>query len=69
MSTKFLRKAAVAERYGVNPRTVDRMWRDGRLPAPVYRGKFPLFDEADLDAADRAAVRATVTANQNNRSA
>jgi predicted site-specific integrase-resolvase len=56
---KFLRKAAVAERYGVNVRTIDRMTRDGRIPQPHYRGKFPLFDETELDAADRAAVLAS----------
>jgi predicted site-specific integrase-resolvase len=56
MSKKFLRKQAVAERYGINVRTVERMVLDGRLPAPVYRGKFPLFAEDELDAADRAAT-------------
>lgn len=56
MAKKFLRKQAVAERYSVNIRTIERMSEDGRLPRPVYRGKFPLWDEAALDAADRAAA-------------
>lgn len=56
MSKRFLRVKAVAERYGVSTRTVPRMVKDGRLPLPHYRGKFPLFDEAELDAADRAAT-------------
>jgi predicted DNA-binding transcriptional regulator AlpA len=53
MSTKFLRKAAVAARYSINPRTVERMISDGRLPKPVYRGRFPLWKESDLDESDR----------------
>jgi predicted DNA-binding transcriptional regulator AlpA len=53
---KYLRKKAVAERYSVDERTVDRMAEDGRLPSPQYRGRFPLWDEAALDASDRAAA-------------
>lgn len=58
MAKQFLRKQAVATRYGVNTRTVDRMAKpeDGRLPPPVYRGKFPLWDADALDASDRAAA-------------
>jgi len=57
MSTQFLRKQAVADRYSVTPRSVERMVADGRLPPPVYRGsRLPLWDVRDLDAADRAAV-------------
>lgn len=52
----FLRKRAVADRYSINPRTVERMTQDGRLPSPIYRGKFPLWDEDALDASDRAAA-------------
>jgi hypothetical protein len=52
----FLRKEAVAARYSVHPRTVERMCGDGRLPRPTYRGKFPLWDADDLDASDRAAA-------------
>lgn len=59
MATKFLRKRAVAERYGgVTARTIERMVADGRLPKPVYRGRFPLWGEAELDASDRAAAAA-----------
>jgi predicted DNA-binding transcriptional regulator AlpA len=53
---KFLRKRVVAERYGVNTRTIERMSIDGRLPPPIYIGKFPLWDEEALDASDRAAA-------------
>ena len=54
---KFLRKQAVADRYSITPRTVDRMAEDGRLPPPIYRSKFPTWDEEALDKAVRAAVR------------
>lgn len=56
MSKKFLRKAAVAQRYSINTRTVERMVSDGRLPRPTYRGRFPLWDETELDVSDRAAT-------------
>ena len=57
-SKKYLRKEAVADRYSVNIRTVDRMAEDGRIPPPIYRGKFPIWDEDGLDEADRRAVAA-----------
>lgn len=53
---RFLRKGRVAERYGVNIRTVERMVEDERLPRPAYRGRIPLWDEDALDASDRAAA-------------
>ena len=56
MPKQFLRKQGVAERYGVHPRTVERMTEDGRLPQPIYHGKFPLWDTDALDAGDRAAA-------------
>ena len=33
---RYLRKKSVAARYDVDIRTVDRMARDGRIPAPKY---------------------------------
>jgi predicted DNA-binding transcriptional regulator AlpA len=59
VAKKFLRKRAVAERYGFNIRTVERMIEDGRLPRPVYRGRYPLWDEDELNASDRAAAIAS----------
>jgi predicted DNA-binding transcriptional regulator AlpA len=56
MSKTFLRKRAVAARYGVNTRTVDRWAADGRLPPPIYRGIVPLWDLSELDAQDHAAA-------------
>jgi hypothetical protein len=58
-TTKFLRRAAVAERYSVDERTVERMRKDGRLPQPHYRGRFPLWSLEELEASDRAAVIAS----------
>jgi hypothetical protein len=58
MAKQYLRRAAVALRYGgISTRTVDRMVEDGRLPPPEYRGKWPIWDEAKLDEADRQALR------------
>lgn len=58
MSRKYLRKRSVAERYAVDVRTIDRMAIDGRIPPPKYlpRSRFPLWSEAELDAADRKAT-------------
>ncbi len=53
---RYLRKRAVAERYSIDERTVDRMAKDGRLPAPIYRNRFPIWDEDALDASDRRAA-------------
>jgi hypothetical protein len=59
MAKKYLRKRAVAERYGgISFRSVERMVSDGRLPPPHYRGRFPLWPEDELDASDRAAALA-----------
>ena len=33
------------------------MAEDGRIPPPtIYKGTLPLWDEAELDASDRAAA-------------
>jgi hypothetical protein len=55
-SKKYLRKKALAERYSCDIRTVERMRHDGRIPPPMYRGRFPLWDEDALDASDREAA-------------
>jgi hypothetical protein len=60
-SKKYSRKRAVAERYGVSERTVDRWVEFGKLPAPVYLpgSRIPLFAEDGLDELDsRATTRA-----------
>jgi predicted site-specific integrase-resolvase len=58
MPKTFLRKRAVADRYGVNVRTIDRWSEDGRLPPPIYRGVTPLWDQTELDVQDHAAAAA-----------
>jgi predicted DNA-binding transcriptional regulator AlpA len=57
-SKRYLRKTAVAERYSVDERTVDRMAKDGRIPAPKYLpgSRIPIWDEDGLDANDRRAT-------------
>jgi len=57
MSQKYLRKKQVALRYGCSERQVDLMSRDGRLPAPIFLGSFPMWSEDELVARERAAVR------------
>lgn len=57
-SKRYLRKAHVAWRYGVDERTVPRMVEDGRLrPPDLYNGRFPLWDEDKLDEDDAARAR------------
>jgi predicted DNA-binding transcriptional regulator AlpA len=56
MAKKFLRKRAVGERYSITDRSVERMSADGRLPKPVYRGRIPMWEEAELDQNDREAA-------------
>jgi hypothetical protein len=56
---KYLRRLDLAERYGCTDRNIDLMVRDGRLPQPTLkRGRFPLWDEDVIDAADREAAAA-----------
>jgi hypothetical protein len=56
MPKQYLRKVRVAARYDASIRWVERAVEDGRLPPPVYRGRIPIWDEAALDAHDKAAV-------------
>jgi hypothetical protein len=59
MSKKYLRKRAVAVRYGgISLRSVERAARDGRLPPPEFPfgNKIPHWNEAALDEHDRAAA-------------
>jgi hypothetical protein len=60
MTTKWLRKPQIAERYTCSTKSVERMWKDGRLPGPQYPfgNDIPANTEEELDAHDREAVRA-----------
>jgi predicted DNA-binding transcriptional regulator AlpA len=55
---KYLRLSAVAERYGTTIRNIQRMAKDGRLPAPVFMGtRYPLWDAELLDERDRKMIQ------------
>jgi len=54
---RYLRKADVAARYGLSERHIDRLAATGQLPKPIYISKFPMWSEAELAAAECAAVR------------
>jgi hypothetical protein len=58
MPKTFLRKRQVAARYNITTRSVDRWSQDGRLPAPMFRGRVPLWDLDRLEADDLAAATA-----------
>jgi predicted DNA-binding transcriptional regulator AlpA len=51
---RYFRKKQVAERYGVDPRTVDRWARERKIPPPVYMpgSILPLWQEEGLDEHD-----------------
>ena len=58
MPKTYLRTNGVAARYSVHPRSVPRMVKDKRIPKPaLYSGRFPLWDEQELDENDRKAAR------------
>jgi predicted DNA-binding transcriptional regulator AlpA len=59
---KYLRKKAVADRYGVDPRSIDRWVVLGKLPAPIYLpgGRIPLFAEDEIEAWDRQATKQSI---------
>ena len=58
---RYLRKAAVAARYGTTTRNIELKVKAGVLPPPEYFGRFPIWDEDLLDEHDhrRALSRAT----------
>ncbi len=60
---RYLRKNAVATRYAMTTRTVDRKSRNGSLPPPQFPAgpTIPLWAEDELDAHD-AQARAEATA-------
>jgi DNA-binding transcriptional MerR regulator len=52
--TKWLPAQAVASRYGVSDRTVDRWVEAGVLPKPMYIQGRRYWDEAELAQRDQA---------------
>ena len=60
---RYLSTASVCERYGgINPRTVARWIKSGRLRPPLKVNGRDYHNEADLDAVDEAA-RADILAS------
>ena len=60
---RYLSTTSVCERYGgINPRTVARWIKSGRLPPPMKVKGRDYHDEADLAAA-AAAARADIHAS------
>jgi hypothetical protein len=54
---RFLRKKEVALRYNVDPRTVERMVADGRIPPPdIMNGRFPGWSDETLEQAERTSL-------------
>jgi len=53
----FVTKQTLAQRYNTTPRTIERMWNDGRLPPPKFpTGSRPLADLEEIEAHERAVV-------------
>jgi len=40
----------MAARYGLSEVAVDRAWRAGQLPEPIYIGKVPFWPAARVEA-------------------
>ena len=57
-SKQFLRKPQLAARYGVTTRTIDRWSESGQLPQPIRIGAVPMWELAEIEAAERAAMKA-----------
>jgi predicted DNA-binding transcriptional regulator AlpA len=57
-ASKFLPARAVAARYGIAERTVDRWIETGALPPPLYIQKRRYWDADALDAFEAARQEA-----------
>jgi hypothetical protein len=55
---QWSRKTTVAARYDTSERSIDRMWRGGRLPAPEFPlgPHLPLWRNAALDEHDQCGA-------------
>lgn len=65
---RYLRKMQVAARYSTTVRNVESKVKDGTLPPPVYFGRFPLWDESELDEADRRRALTSTAAARHPKS-
>lgn len=50
MSPRVTTRAAVAEAFGVTPRTIQTWERDGRIPRPLRIGRSVFFRVAEIEA-------------------
>ncbi len=48
--TGGFRRRERAARYGLSEVAVDRAWRAGQLPEPIYIGKVPFWPAARVEA-------------------
>lgn len=66
----YLTKQRVAARYDVTPRTIERWWKDGRLPPPDYPvgPQKPYADQEKLEAVERAAITRPVAPRTSDKS-
>jgi hypothetical protein len=59
-SKRYLQTRDLADRYGVNKKTIERMWIDGRLPPPTLRSaRTLLWDEELVEQHEREHLVAT----------
>jgi hypothetical protein len=59
---KYLKKKDLARRYRNTIKTVERMWKDGRIPEPdIWNAKSPLWSEASLEKHERENLTAPRT--------
>jgi predicted DNA-binding transcriptional regulator AlpA len=53
---------AMCERYGVVSRTIDRWTETGVLPSPLWINRYRYWDEAELEARDKARAAQSTAA-------
>jgi hypothetical protein len=58
-SRRYLRKSDLLQRYGWTAKiSIDRAVARGDIPAPIYIGNIPMWDEDKLNAHDDAQQKA-----------
>jgi hypothetical protein len=56
---RYLKKKDLARRYGNCIKTVERMWKEGRIPPPdIWNAKSPLWSEDSLEKHERQNLTA-----------
>jgi hypothetical protein len=57
---RYLKKKDLARRYRNCIKTVERMWKDGRIPEPdIWNAKSPLWSEESLEKHERITMAAS----------